>query len=565
MGEVSQEPLSRTLRIVHFNDVYEIAGRNAPEPVGGAARFVTAVREHTLKETDHTSTIVVFSGDALSPSPLSHITQGSHMPPVLGDEGAGVDIACIGNHDLDFGIPAFQQRRKECSFKWLCSNGRDADTMEPLGGCDRKFVMERLGVRIGFMGIISSEWLDTLNAVDPEDIDFADPVETADELAKELREQDNCDIVVAITHMRTGDDADLATRAADIDLILGGHDHIVDIDTCINNRWVVKSGTDFRQLSTIDVALNDDGSFNIPRPELWNVSSEYNPDPAIDTIVKNFSSELSDSLDKTVGYTAVDLDGRFLAVRTSETALGNMVADVIAHSMNAEVGLLNAGSLRSDRVHPTGALTFRDINDILPMNDETVAVQLTGRQLLAALENSVSKYPSFDGRFCQVSGIQFDFDPSQPPGQRIVMDSVKCRQGEDLKPLDLEYSYKTALKSFMLMGRDGYDELESANNEDAIRSQEGVHVRTLLINYVADFHRYHNNQHDTVVASQPPRLSRRKSSRVGMINLMSANDSESLCSVDDALSEDSLRHGVCPRLEGRICCVNPDEDLKARY
>eukprot|EP00171_Calliarthron_tuberculosum_P015494 IDg15494t1 len=83
------------LRILHFNDVYNIAaGRH--EPVGGASRFVTALREARNRVAESNSamtTLTAFSGDAFSPSPLTERTDGAEIPPVL--NAALVDVACI--------------------------------------------------------------------------------------------------------------------------------------------------------------------------------------------------------------------------------------------------------------------------------------------------------------------------------------------------------------------------------------------------------------------------------------------------------------------------------------
>lgn len=62
------------------------------EPVGGAARFVTAVRE-AIRESP-VETLVLFSGDAFSPAPLTPLTEGSEMPPIL--NATLIDVACIG-------------------------------------------------------------------------------------------------------------------------------------------------------------------------------------------------------------------------------------------------------------------------------------------------------------------------------------------------------------------------------------------------------------------------------------------------------------------------------------
>ncbi|RMZ52305.1 hypothetical protein APUTEX25_001921, partial [Auxenochlorella protothecoides] len=85
-----RQPASDRLTILHFNDVYEISPR-AMEPVGGAARFVSAVRAHAAD-----SPLVLFSGDCLNPSLVSSFTRGEHMAPIL--NSIGVHAACVGNH-----------------------------------------------------------------------------------------------------------------------------------------------------------------------------------------------------------------------------------------------------------------------------------------------------------------------------------------------------------------------------------------------------------------------------------------------------------------------------------
>ena len=85
-----------TITIVHFNDVYNIEP-GTQEPVGGAARFVTAMRR--LADLNP---LILFSGDALNPSLMSTVTKGHQMIPVLNE--IGVHCALYGNHDFDYGV-----------------------------------------------------------------------------------------------------------------------------------------------------------------------------------------------------------------------------------------------------------------------------------------------------------------------------------------------------------------------------------------------------------------------------------------------------------------------------
>ena len=75
------------------------------------------------------------------------------------------------------------------------------------------------------MGLIEKEWLDTLNCIGPEDVEYVDFVQAGTTLSTMLREVEHCDVVIALTHMRTSNDERLAMRVPGIDIVLGGHDH----------------------------------------------------------------------------------------------------------------------------------------------------------------------------------------------------------------------------------------------------------------------------------------------------------------------------------------------------
>lgn len=77
------------------------------------------------------------------------------------------------------------------------------------------------------MGLVEREWLDTLATINPEEVTFTDYVEVGKMLSKELREK-GCEYIIALTHMRTPNDVRLAEEVDEIDLILGGHDHVYE-------------------------------------------------------------------------------------------------------------------------------------------------------------------------------------------------------------------------------------------------------------------------------------------------------------------------------------------------
>lgn len=83
-------------------------------------------------------------------------------------------------------------------------------------------------------------------------------------------------------------------------------------------------------------------------------------------------------MEEELGTFSVDLDGRFSSIRTSETNLGNFICDILLAACNGDVTLLNSGTLRSDRIHPAGKFTMRDLTNILPMLDSLCVLEVTG-------------------------------------------------------------------------------------------------------------------------------------------------------------------------------------------
>ncbi|KAI5750625.1 hypothetical protein M8J76_017176 [Diaphorina citri] len=438
---------SDVITIIHYNDVYNVEERKE-EPVAGAPRFVTAV-----KSFSHLNPLILFSGDVYSPSMLSTFTKGEHMSKVLNE--LNTHCAVLGNHEFDFGLEILKQRLSECTFPWLMSNVIDNETGRPLGEGKISHAIQWNGKRIGLMGLVEQEWLETLASVDPEEITYLDYCEVGRKLGAQLRSE-GCDYVIALTHMRTPNDIRLAEEVDEIDLILGGHDHVYEI-TSINGKYIIKSGTDFRQFSRITVDFSNASKPDV-RIEEINVTSQYARDQGMIDALRPYDSIMEGKLDEELGHFAVELDARFSVIRTQETNMGNWISDVLLAATGTDCVLLNSGTFRSDKIHPPGPFTYKDLVLLLPDVTPTIVLELTGEQLWLALENAVCKYPKLEGRFPQVAGLSFAFDPNQPPGSRV--DPKFVRIGDEY--LDFELKYSMATKQYLQKGCDGYTVFQNA-------------------------------------------------------------------------------------------------------
>jgi len=255
------------------------------------------------------------------------------------------------------------------------------------------------GKKLGLIGLIEEEWMATLSTVDPEDLEYIDFVTEGRRLARELRAE-GVQFVIALTHMRWPNDVRLAENVEEIDLILGGHDHDFGCRQ-VNGKMVVKSGTDFRNYAVITLIFTGDGHVDVDVQKA-SVDSSIAEDEEMKSVVEEYTKFMGEKMDTVLGHIDIELDGRFKIVRRQESNLGNFITDIMLKSMEADIALLNSGTLRSDRIHPRGQFRIRDLMSILPMIDSLVIIAVSGSQLVAALENGVSKYPALEGRFPQV-------------------------------------------------------------------------------------------------------------------------------------------------------------------
>ncbi|KAL8725838.1 MAG: hypothetical protein Q9181_006264, partial [Wetmoreana brouardii] len=464
------------------------------EPVGGVARFQTLRNFYCDDERfkGQPDLITLLSGDAYNPSLESSITKGAHMVPVLngliGKEGMGV--ACVGNHDLDFGVMQFRHLKRQCTFPWLLANVLDPALGEDvaLGNCEKTMILKASnGIKVGLIGVAEREWLDTINALPPNLI-YKSASETAKALLPPLRAQ-GADIVIALTHAREPSDVKLAEKTPPglIDLILGGHDHFY-AHQIVNGAHILRSGTDFKQLSYIEAYRRSEMSptpdstppweFRITRHDIVRAIPE---DPPTVQLVDKLTSTLKHRLEKPVGYSFVPLDARFTTVRTRESNLGNFVCDLMRHHYSADCALMAGGTIRGDQVYPPGVLRLKDIMDCFPFEDPVVVIRIRGKAIREALENSVVLVPALEGRYCQVSGVRFSYNASLPPGSRVLWVEVANQ------PLDENRTYKVATRGYMGRGKDGFDSLlvksEGGEAEEVVSEENGILISMILRQY----------------------------------------------------------------------------------
>ncbi|MCK9304559.1 MAG: metallophosphatase [Bacteroidales bacterium] len=231
---------AQDLVILHTNDTHSnieslVSGRN--KGYGGVQRranYIDSVRKM------HPDVLLLDAGDYNQGTPYYTLFRGE--VEVKLNNAMGYDVISLGNHEFDNGVQELAERLKKAEYTTVCANYNFKNT--PLEGLVKPYtIINKGGKKIGILGLLLD--LDGyVNRKNRENLIFRKPVETANKIARILRQREKCDLVIALTHI--GFDADnerqlsdqtLAKYSKNIDIIIGGHSHtFLEKPVVIKNR-----------------------------------------------------------------------------------------------------------------------------------------------------------------------------------------------------------------------------------------------------------------------------------------------------------------------------------------
>ena len=433
-----------TIRFILTGDLYKL---NANNGRGGYAKLASVAKIYKKKTKSGIHSFLVHAGDAYSPSLLSAMDKGKSAVVML--NAVGVDYMVLGNHEWDFGPEIARKRIWESNFPVLASNAIDIDGL-PIDGTVRTAMVQVGPFRVGIMGLITPK---TKVLASPKSDTFLPVLDTAAALSNELKGQ-GADLIVALAHLDYVQDMELMQSGL-VDVILSGHDHYHIAWDNGKSVWM-DSGEDAEKVGVMDVHMKSYMKRGKKRFS-WEADMRFvdtknvAEDSAIAAKVKSYEDLLSKELDIEIGKTTTELDSRKNTVRTEEAAIGNLIADAMRDGVSADIGMANGGGIRAKKIYAPGTMiTRRDILSELPFGNVVVKLGLTGSQVWDALENGVSQVESNAGRFPQVSGVSFIYNPKAKAGSRII--SVKIGGS----PLNKGRTYTLATSDYAAGGGDGY-------------------------------------------------------------------------------------------------------------
>lgn len=444
LAAISGTPLAAETVKITLLGVGDVYNFDEEDGRGGFARLNAVAK---AERAANPNTLYLFDGDMLSPSLMSGFDKGQNTIDFT--NLVPFDLAVPGNHEFDFGPENFYEKMKASKYPWAAINITNADG-SPIEGLGGVMMKEVAGVKIALIPVAQ----DTSPEVsDTGDLKFLPTVDTAIAAAEKAIE-DGADLVVGVVQTDMGNDRRLVASHA-FDVILSGDDH--SYATAYDGVTAyVETSVDGQLLNPVDLMVTieeKDGERNVSWVPTFRFidTATVEPDPESKALADKLNAQLDEALNVVIGTAEAPLDSRRNIVRGEEATMGNLIADAMRAQTGADIAIMNGGGIRGDRTYDAGTqLTRRDILTELPFGNVTVVTEIPGSQVLLALENGVSQVEKGAGRFAQVSGISFTFDPSAEAGARVSEVMVAGA------PLEADKLYTVAVNDYILSGGDGY-------------------------------------------------------------------------------------------------------------
>ena len=476
-----------------------------------------AVKENLSKDYN---VLLVDNGDAIQGEPIGTMTKGEAIIDIMND--MGYDVAIPGNHEFDYGMDRFLELAEKAEFPYIsCNFNKEGELVfEP-------WIMKEVGgVKIAFVGVTTPY---TLRSSTPRYFmddsgnyiygflqdETGEGVYNAVQESVDAARAEGADYVIVMGHIGNETEcapwmySDVISHVSGIDAWLDGHSH--DTDQVImqdkDGKDVVRTACGTKLANIGALHITRDGAISselyswhssVAAPKLLNI------DNAAAEAVSAATDELNAKLAEVVANTTVDLiindpvaktdDGKAVRIiRRAETNLGDLCADAyLDQSGEADIAFVNGGGIRVPI--NKGDITLNDILKVHPFGNSLTVIEVTGQQVLDALEWSVHALPGEFGGFDHVAGLTFEYDATidspcvqDEKGFFDHVDETMERRVRNVlvagEPIDPEAVYKLASHDYQLLNNgDGYTMYDGATV-----LQESVKLdNQVLIDYITE-------------------------------------------------------------------------------
>jgi 5'-nucleotidase len=462
------------LRILHTNDVHDrvesvtkynnscdAKGEADGKCFGGYARLATAARDARAQGGN---VVLLDAGDQFQGSLFYTTYKGTLTAELMAL--AGYQAMTIGNHEFDDG-PENLVRFIENSKIPVLSSNLMAGPGSPLHNKVKAYtVLEVGGQKIGIIGLTTEETPE-ISSIGP-DLTFMKS-EEALRIAVAKLKLEGINKIIVLGHDGSYRDLEIAKRVDGIDVIVGGHDHLLFSNTAKNASYpyplvehtpngdpvlIVQAYAYSRYLGDLNVTFDDDG-----KPVKWQgepitLDSSIKQAPDILAAIEAKRGPVDAIRTTIVGDFSAPADGSRESCRSKECAMGDLVADAMLTKAGHgyQIAIQNGGGVRASI--DAGQVDMGEVMTVLPFQNTLATFKLSGKDIVSSLEHGVSGVADGKGQFPQVAGLKFDLDLGAADGARVS--NVMVVENGSATPIDPDKLYGVVTNDFMRRGGDGY-------------------------------------------------------------------------------------------------------------
>jgi 5'-nucleotidase len=451
-GRLDADP--RSIRITESKEKTAVTG--------GISRIAGLIKQ--IQRDSNNPVIIVSSGDDLMGRYFHHF-DGKAIFRLM--ETAGYEVLALGNHEFDRGPGVLAEALDSINFPVLCSDLVVEDTVMEKS-CRSYLLQDYQGISIGFFSLMTEDF--PVVTVTGKVRIRANQAAVARNMIQTLKKK-GAQVIIAVTHIGTDMDRKLAAEVGGIDIIFGGHSHNYENRLeRVNNTLIVNGGEKGPALVRLDISLDGNNKV-MPTSAAYSlipITANIQPDPTVEKRLVEYRKQLPAAT--VVGMTEKEWDLTKATLRSRESAVADMITDMIRSQFKVDIVLYNGGSFRGNSKYPAGPVTDTMLAEIDEFENNVYLMTMQGKYIRQILEHSASLIGH--GGFLQGSGITFTIDPEAQsqeladknntnytisrPGNRIKDIRILSTDGSR-QPLDPERNYRLASNDFLVkLGGDRY-------------------------------------------------------------------------------------------------------------
>jgi len=425
---------------------------------GGSARLASAIAEARARSAN---SILVDGGDQFQGSLYYTYYKGAAAAEMM--NLMGYDAMAVGNHEFDDGPEVLRSFMDSVGFPVLMANADVSEEPFLSGAIRKSAVIERGGERLGLIGLVP---LDTHELASPgPNITFIDPVAAVQAEVDKLTAE-GVNKIIVLSHSGYTTDQRIAAETEGVDVIVGGHSNTLlsnsgdraagPYPVMAGSTAIVQAYAYGKFLGELDVTFDDDGNLTRAVGEPLLLDASVAEDEAVKARIAELGRPLDEIRNRVVAVAGEAIEGDRSVCRIQECEMGNLVADAMldrVKHLGVTIAIANSGGLRASI--DAGEVTMGQILTVLPFQNTLATFRISGQGIVDALENGVSQVEEVKGRFPQVAGLRFVWDPSAAPNEGRIVEVMVAEDG-GFTPIDPDRVYSVVTNNYVRSGGDGY-------------------------------------------------------------------------------------------------------------